>query len=94
MRIAFADITEFVEFGHDGTSDRVRLRESAGVDGQIIREIRQSGGAVHVKLEDRQRSMAFLEKYFNLLEQGGEAGQAEAIEQAWRQRQAEEDTEP
>lgn len=89
MRIAFADITDYVDFGErqepvlEGgqpvyalnqdtiemtpetkTVKKARLRSSHNVDGQLIREVRQSKDGTVIKLEDRQKSLAFLERYF------------------------------
>lgn len=91
MRIAFSDITDFVEFGQEQipTLDNgelvykldmdtgqmtpethgenyVQLRNSAEVDGQLIREIRSGKAGTSIKLEDRQKSLDFLAKFFEM----------------------------
>jgi len=91
MRIAFADITDYVEFGtkrvpviskgevvmmeNPKTGDRlpmtqtinvVRLLDGANVDGQIITEVSEGREGAKIKLVDRQRSIAFLERFFEL----------------------------
>lgn len=89
MRIAFSDITDFVEFGRAEvpvmnmfgpimTKDadtgeeialmrevnEVRFRESVEVDGRLISEVKQGKDGASVKLVDRQKSLAFLERWF------------------------------
>ncbi|MDD6046067.1 MAG: terminase small subunit [bacterium] len=91
MRIAFADITDFVEFGRveipvmsmygpvqvtdPVTGEKqtlmqevndVRFRESAEVDGRLIAKVQQGKSGASVELADRQKSLAFLERYFEL----------------------------
>lgn len=62
MRIAFADITDFVTFGRFD----VKLHSSAEVDGQLITKVKQGRDGVSMELADRQKSLAFLERYFEL----------------------------
>jgi len=89
MRIAFADITNFVEFGREEVNvmgafgpiqvkdpetgekvplmkkvNTVRFKEHDAVDGALISEVRQGKDGASVKLVDRQKSLAFLERYF------------------------------
>lgn len=91
MRIAFADITDFVDFKNvrrpvlvDGRPVRVedpktgetknlavdvnevRFKDSAAVDGVLLSEVSQGKDGAKIKLADRQRSLAFLERYFDL----------------------------
>jgi len=74
MRIAFADIKDFVEFDSDEVEVKgevrkknfVRLRPSKMVDGQLIDSITEGSTGVKIKLADRQKSLAFLERYFEL----------------------------
>ncbi|KIL79577.1 terminase small subunit [Bacillus badius] len=74
--IAFADITDFVEFGREEATDdlgnpyemnRVKFKESAEVDGTIITEVKQGKDGVSVKLADKMRALDFLSKYTDLL---------------------------
>jgi phage terminase small subunit len=44
----------------------VRFRESSEVDGQIVQEVKLGRDGASIKLADRQRSLAFLERYFEL----------------------------
>jgi len=91
MRIAFADINDYVEFEtkrvpvmskgevvmmeHPKTKERipvtqavntVKLRSNAKVDGQIISEVSEGREGARLKLADKTRSLAFLERYFEL----------------------------
>lgn len=90
MRIAFADITDYVEFGRatvpvmgpfgpivlkddDGNKtelkkeiNEVRFKESSEIDGRLVAEVKQGRDGVSIKLADRQKSLAFLEKWFEL----------------------------
>ena len=74
--IAFADITDFVEFGREEVEDelgntyevnKVKFRESSEVDGTIITEIKQGKDGVSVKLADKMKALDFLAKYTDLL---------------------------
>jgi len=60
MRIAFADITDFVDF----KGYMVTLRKSNEVDGQLISSVQETKDGVSLKLADRQKSLDFLERYF------------------------------
>lgn len=62
MRIAFANITDFVTFRRFD----VELHNSAEVDGQLITKVKQGRDGVGIELADRQKSLAFLERYFEL----------------------------
>ncbi|MGG3803153.1 terminase small subunit [Metabacillus fastidiosus] len=78
--IAFADITDFVEFGREEVTDvddagneityevnRVKFKQSGDVDGTIITEIKQGKDGVSIKLADKMKSLDFLSKYTDLL---------------------------
>jgi phage terminase small subunit len=73
--IAFADITDFVEFGREEVTDdlgnpyeinRVKFRESNEVDGTLITEVKQGKDGVSVKLADKMKALEMLSKYFDL----------------------------
>lgn len=91
MKIAFADITDYVEFRgksapilhkgepvtmkHPKTGEvmpvmkivnTVKLKDSANVDGQIIAEVSEGREGAKIKLADRQKSLDFLARYFEL----------------------------
>lgn len=72
---AFADITDFVEFGQDtfyddeGTERKrsyVLLKDSEEVDGTLVQEVKQGRDGVTVKLHDKQRAMEALMKYLTV----------------------------
>lgn len=75
--IAFADITDFVEFGREKAIDpetgmeyevnQVKFRDSSEVDGTIITEVKQGRDGVSVKLADKMKALEFLSKYMDLL---------------------------
>lgn len=60
MRIAFADMDSIVEF--DKT--RVSLRNSEQVDTQLIKKVSEGQYGVSVELENRQKAIDWLTKYF------------------------------
>lgn len=77
MRIAFSDITDFVEFGQEEVpivskegdvtfvmGNVVNFKDSNMVDGQLIKEIKKGRQGISIKLEDKQKSLDFLERYF------------------------------
>ncbi len=73
MRIAFADIGNYVSFGKkevettDGTMIKVNsidLKESKNTDTQLIREIKQGKEGISIKLADQNRSLEWLDRYF------------------------------
>lgn len=75
--IAFADITDFVEFGRETVTDaetgleyevnKVKFKDSSEVDGTIITEVKQGKDGVSVKLADKMKALEMLSKYFDLL---------------------------
>lgn len=44
----------------------VRFRESSEVDGQLVQEVKLGKDGAGIKLVDRQKSLAFLERYFEM----------------------------
>lgn len=68
---AFADITDYVDFGTEEIEtdsglrkvNYVRLKESDEVDGSLLNEIKQGREGVSVKLHDKQKAMEMLLKY-------------------------------
>ncbi|PEJ57413.1 terminase [Bacillus sp. AFS002410] len=82
--IAFADITDFVEFGKKEistgdfdesgnpityTTSYVDFKESSEIDGTLITEVKKGKDGVSVKLADKMRALEFLTKYTDLLSQ-------------------------
>lgn len=79
MDIAFADITDFVEFGSEEievslktgeqktlTVSHVDLKDSNGVDGTIISEISKGKDGVKIKLADRMKAMQWISDHMDL----------------------------
>lgn len=60
MRIAFADMSGILEFDHRG----VKLRKSDEVDMQLIRKVSEGNFGVTVEVENRQKAIEWLTKYF------------------------------
>lgn len=76
MRIAFADIGNYVSFGQKEVTDIetdetymvsvVDLKESKNTDTQLIQEVKRGKDGVSVKLADKQKAIDWLTKYFLL----------------------------
>lgn len=80
--IAFADISDFVEFGRkeiqigkkeNGTPEMLEVNyvdfmNSNSVDGTIITEISQGKNGVSIKLQDKMKALDFLAKHIGLLD--------------------------
>jgi phage terminase small subunit len=64
MKIAFADITDFVTVDRRGN---VKLKDLEEIDGQIVTEIRQTGAGITIKLADKQKALEKLEQYFDTM---------------------------
>ena len=60
LRIAFADMGDYVFFGKAG----VILQESRQTDTQLIQEIKEGKSGISIKLADRQKAIDWLSKYF------------------------------
>lgn len=89
MKIAFADISEYVEFGQQDvpmfteegapiidpkTGEQmtykrnfVAFKSSEEVDGTLISEVKQGKDGVSVKLHDKMKALAALEKYLGFM---------------------------
>lgn len=68
MRIAFADIGNYVSFGVTDVEGEkfssVELKDSDRTDTQLIREVKEGKSGISIKLEDRQKAIDWLTKYF------------------------------
>ena len=74
MRIAFADMGNYLSFGQKEITDpdtgetfmvsTVDLKESGNTDTQLIHEVKRGKDGVSVKLEDKQKAIDWLTKYF------------------------------
>ena len=60
MRIAFADMSGILKFNHRG----VTLQKSEDVDMQLIKKVSEGRFGVKVEVEDRQKAISWLTKYF------------------------------
>ena len=79
MDIAFADVTDFVEFGNEDvdvvldtgerkiiTVSHVNIKNDADVDGTIISEVSKGKDGVKVKLADRMKALQWLTDQMDL----------------------------
>lgn len=82
MKIAFADMKDFVEWGRievseinpfDGTQETstreindVRFKESNVVDGGLVCQVKLGKDGASIKLEDRQKALDWLANYFEM----------------------------
>lgn len=68
MRIAFADMGDYVSFGASEVEgvkfSSVELKDSDRTDTQLIREVKEGKSGISIKLEDRQKAIDWLTKYF------------------------------
>lgn len=60
MRIAFSDMGNYVEF-RKGT---VILKDSSATDTQLIRKVSKGKNGISIEVEDRQKAIDWLTKYF------------------------------
>jgi phage terminase small subunit len=63
IKIAFADMTDFVKFGPNG----VVLKSSDKVDGQMIVKVKEGRDGVSIELADKLKAMEKLEKFLNVM---------------------------
>jgi len=69
--IAFADITDIVEFGYSGSEanpNMVRLKDSANVDGTVVAEIRFSKTTTDIRMVDKQKSLDWLSTHYGQMD--------------------------
>ena len=79
MDIAFADVTDFMEFGNEDvdvildtgerktiTVSHVNIKNDADVDGTIISEVSKGKDGVKVKLADRMKALQWLSDHIDL----------------------------
>ena len=59
LRIAFADITDFVDI----KPTSIRLKPSELVDGQLVKSIKSGRDGISIELYDKMKSLDFLAKY-------------------------------
>lgn len=76
MRIAFADIGNYMSFGQKEITDpetedtymisTVDLKESKDTDTQLIQEVKRGKDGVSIKLVDKQKAIDWLTKFFEM----------------------------
>ena len=80
MKIAFADVTDFVDFGtvekpifdEKGNCvatkeyDFLKVYDAQIIDGGLVKEIKQTKTGIAIKLEDRMAALEWLSKYFSM----------------------------
>lgn len=68
MRIAFADIKDYMAWVYDKhrKATRAAAFPSTDVDGQLVQEIAETEHGFRLRLYDKKDSLAFLEQYFLL----------------------------
>ncbi|MCM1295601.1 MAG: terminase small subunit [Muribaculaceae bacterium] len=69
MRIAFADIGDYLTFGSKDVGNGIKenvvtLNASDTVDTQLIQEVKQGKSGVTIKLADKHKSLEWLDKHF------------------------------
>lgn len=107
MDIAFADITDYVSFGtrevkytdKEGKERTAKvpfvdLKESCGVDGTLVREVKHGKDGTSIKLEDRMKALGWLADHMGMATpeqrirmkklEGSEAGNG--IVKAWTEK--------
>lgn len=63
IKIAFSDITDFVEF----KDNYLQLKNSNQVDGSLISEIKQGRDGISIKLHDKMKALDKLDKLFDAI---------------------------
>jgi phage terminase small subunit len=63
IRIAFADVTDFVKI----ENGKLKLIDADSIDGQLITKIRQGPHGITIELADKLRAMEKLEHYFDVM---------------------------
>ena len=63
MRIAFSDITDYVEYGRTG---KIKCNKSTEVDGSLIEKIKSGKTGFELKLKDSLKALEWLSDYFEI----------------------------
>jgi phage terminase small subunit len=66
MNIAFADMTDFVEWGKTDKRNYVNFKSSEYIDGGLVCEVKQGREGISLKLEDRQKALDWLANFFEM----------------------------
>jgi phage terminase small subunit len=64
MRIAFADVTDFIKIDALG---KIKLVPADEIDGQIVKQIKQGRDGITIELHDKMRALEKLERYFDVM---------------------------
>jgi phage terminase small subunit len=67
-KIAFADITDFVDFYYEDGKNRIKLKNSKEIDSTAIAQIKIAPDGVSVKLKDSDKALERLIKYYSVME--------------------------
>lgn len=62
-RIAFADITDFVEI----TGNSIKLKDADMIDGQLVTAIKKGRDGITIELADKLKALEKLEKFFDVM---------------------------
>lgn len=69
MQIAFADISDFVEFGQDENGENyLRLKPEKDINGQLVDEVSVTKSGTRFRLADRFKALERLEKFLENVE--------------------------
>lgn len=61
--IAFADVTDFVDFGTRRGKSYVSLKEAGEIDGTLVTEVSKGKDGVRIKLADRMKALQWLAEH-------------------------------
>ena len=64
MRIAFADISNYVTWGFDGRDNQMTATPSEMVDGAMVKSVSKTDKGFKIELHDPQKSLEWLATYF------------------------------
>lgn len=84
--IAFADITDFVDFGTHMGKSYVSLKEAGEIDGTLVTEVSKGKDGVRIKLADRMKALQWLTEHTkNEDDESGDDGFLEALNASARE---------
>ena len=72
--IAYSDVTDYLSFGQEEAQDKngntfmmnvINLKESCGVDGTLIQEVKQGKDGIAVKLVSKEFALKWLDKHYS-----------------------------
>jgi len=67
MRIAFADITDFITQEPNG---KIKIKSINDIDGQVVQKINQNHNGITIELHDKNKALDKLEQYFEFMPRG------------------------